>query len=168
MVLSTQGVLELEEGERSKGEGGQGEDVWLQEVQDQIRNGTLSEDNWHFLHGRPTLVPGTWARGTAQCGNEVCIALAEVRAASGAHSEAKLTRPHKRARNKTYKITSWRMNVRDVSTLENRGPVSQPGGTTHPLTTLPSTAPRLSSQQTISSTTPTSDVPNSLLHNDVW
>ena len=100
MVFATQGVLEVEERERSKDKGGRGEDVWLQELQDQIRNGRLSEDNWHFLHGRPTLVPGTWARGTAQCGNEACIALAEVRAASGAHSEAKLTRPHKRARNK--------------------------------------------------------------------
>ena len=92
MDFSAQGVLELEEGERSKGEGGQGEDVWLQEGQDQIRNGTLSEDNWHFLHGRPTRVPGTWARGTAQCGNRACIALAEARAAGGARPEAKLAR----------------------------------------------------------------------------
>ena len=69
MVFATQGVLEVEERERSKDKGGRGEDVWLQELQDQIRNGRLSEDNWHFLHGRPTLVPGTWARGTAQCGN---------------------------------------------------------------------------------------------------
>ena len=44
-VFPMQGVLELEERERSKGEGGQGEDIWLQELQDQIRNGILSEDN---------------------------------------------------------------------------------------------------------------------------
>ena len=48
MDFSAQGVLELEEGGRSNGEGGQGEYVWLQEVQDQIRNGALSEDNWFF------------------------------------------------------------------------------------------------------------------------
>ena len=98
MVFATQGVLEVEERERSKDKGGRGEDVWLQELQDQIRNGRLSEDNWHFLHGRPTLVPGTWARGTAQCGNEACIVLAEVRAAGGAHPEAKLTRPQEGVR----------------------------------------------------------------------
>ena len=68
-----QGVLELVERERSKDEGGQGQDIWLQELQDQFRNGRLSEDNWHFLHGRPTRVPGTWAAGTAQCGNSTCI-----------------------------------------------------------------------------------------------
>ena len=37
-------MLELEERERSKDEGGQGQDIWLQELQDQIRNGRLSED----------------------------------------------------------------------------------------------------------------------------
>eukprot|EP00973_Karenia_brevis_P022037 3031095-Karenia_brevis.AAC.1 len=46
-----QGVTELTENIRT-------EDAWLHEVQEQMRTGTLSEDNWNFLHGRPTSVPG--------------------------------------------------------------------------------------------------------------
>eukprot|EP00973_Karenia_brevis_P084142 11674491-Karenia_brevis.AAC.1 len=42
-----QGVTELTENIRT-------EDAWLHEVQDQMRAGTLSEDNWNFLHGRST------------------------------------------------------------------------------------------------------------------
>ena len=82
-----QGVMELVERERCKDERGQGEDPWLLELQDQFRNGCLSEDNWKFLHGKPTRVPGSWAAGTVQCGNAACAALADPRAASSARSE---------------------------------------------------------------------------------
>ena len=35
------------------------EDPWLYEVQEEMRNGCLSETNWNFLHGRPTKVSGS-------------------------------------------------------------------------------------------------------------
>ena len=51
-----QGVTELDESIRC-------EDEWLREVQDELRNGRLSNDNHNFLHGRPTTVPGSWVNG---------------------------------------------------------------------------------------------------------
>ena len=47
---SVQGVTELTECVRT-------EDDWLLEVQQQMREGSLSENNWHFLHGRATTGP---------------------------------------------------------------------------------------------------------------
>ena len=64
-----QGVTELTETIRT-------EDPWLLEVQQQMRAGSLSEDNWHFLHGRPTKVPGSWINGACECGHEACEKLA--------------------------------------------------------------------------------------------
>merc|ERR1711994_1036769 len=64
-----QGVIELSQVERCK-------DGWFGEVQQQVRHGCLSEDNWNFLHGRPTTVPGSWANNRAQCGQTRCSALA--------------------------------------------------------------------------------------------
>ena len=66
-----QGVTELDESERTRN------DPWLQEVQEEIRHGRLSEDNHNFLHGRPTNVPGSWAFGDVLCGNEGCRALGQ-------------------------------------------------------------------------------------------
>ena len=51
------------------------EDDWLLEVQQQMREGSLSENNWHFLHGRATTVPGSWIGETCTCGNASCIGL---------------------------------------------------------------------------------------------
>jgi len=86
-----QGVTELVELERCK-------DAWLHELQEEIRYGRLSEDNWNFLHGRPTHVPGSWARGRAQCGEDACQALAELWAATSAQSDVGVAAPRKRVR----------------------------------------------------------------------
>lgn len=67
-----QGVSELPGNERCK-------DKWMQEVQEEIRKGCLSEDNWRFLHGKKTGVPGSWCRGQALCGTEKCATLGEQR-----------------------------------------------------------------------------------------
>eukprot|EP00973_Karenia_brevis_P096093 12430579-Karenia_brevis.AAC.1 len=63
-----QGVTELTENIRT-------EDPWLYEVQQEMRAGSLSEENWKFLHGRPTEVPGSWCNSTCACQNAKCQAL---------------------------------------------------------------------------------------------
>ena len=60
-----QGVTELVTCERTT-------DIWLQEVQAQIRVGNLDADSHAFLHGEPTSVPGSWLRNDVQCGNSAC------------------------------------------------------------------------------------------------
>ena len=39
-----------------------------------MRAGCLSEDSCHFLHGRPTTVPGCMVDGKVTCGNAECLA----------------------------------------------------------------------------------------------
>ena len=63
------GVTEFNECERC-------DDVWMREVQEEMRHGRLSEDNYSFLHGFPTAVPGSWEVGDVKCGREACRALA--------------------------------------------------------------------------------------------
>ena len=65
-----QGVTELTRCERTQ-------DVWLQELQGELRIGCLSEDNHAFLHGQPTRVPGSWCARTQQptCGENICYRL---------------------------------------------------------------------------------------------
>ena len=82
------GVTELEESERCKN------DPWLQEVQLEMRQGTLSQDNHVFLHVLPTSVPGSWALGEAQCGDIACGSLV----AQGATPEAIQKRECERCR----------------------------------------------------------------------
>ena len=65
-----QGATELVEAERCK------DDAWLLELQDEIREGCLSKDNFNFLHGAPTTVPGSWVGGAVTCGNAACRKLA--------------------------------------------------------------------------------------------
>ena len=60
-----QGVTELTECVRT-------EDDWLYSLQEEIREGKMSEDNWHFLHGRPTKVPGSWINGKCACACDNC------------------------------------------------------------------------------------------------
>jgi hypothetical protein len=62
------GVSELVQCERC-------DDVWLRELQEQMRHGRLSEDNHKFLHGEPTTVPGSWEEGDVKCGRAKCRAL---------------------------------------------------------------------------------------------
>ena len=70
------------------------EDVWWNEVLDQIRTLQLSEDNHAFLHGLPTSVPGSWVGGRATCENPKCQKMAF--AMSFAVSYTHLTLPTKR------------------------------------------------------------------------
>ena len=60
-----QGVTELVTCERTT-------DLWLQEVQAQIRVGNLDADSHAFLHGEPTSVPGSWLQNDVQCGSATC------------------------------------------------------------------------------------------------
>ena len=62
--------------------------AWLREVQDEIRNGRLSINNYNFLHGRDTTVPGRWCAGVAQCKNPVCQKLGERIERSGSKRQA--------------------------------------------------------------------------------
>jgi len=62
---SAHGVSEVHTNERNK-------DAWLQEVQDEIRHGRLSFNNWCFLHGKKTTVPGSWIAQRASCGRSEC------------------------------------------------------------------------------------------------
>ena len=63
-----QGMTELRRCERTS-------DEWLREVQEQFRYSTLSDDNYAFLHGEPTRVPGSWLGNSAACQNAACQAL---------------------------------------------------------------------------------------------
>ena len=61
-----QGLTELIECERTR-------DRWLQTLQQEIRNGALSQTNHAFLHGWPTAVPGSWnGPGDLGCKNPDC------------------------------------------------------------------------------------------------
>ena len=74
-----QGVTELVECERSN-------DVWLQNMQAEIRAGNLSRENYDLLHGELTLVPGSWDNGVLSCGKESCNRLWEDAVAKAACS----------------------------------------------------------------------------------
>ncbi len=63
------GITELEDSERCR------EDLWLQEVQLELRDGRLSQDNHAFLHGKATRVCGSWTDGKAVCGRNLCSKL---------------------------------------------------------------------------------------------
>jgi len=49
-----------------------GSDVWYSSVIEQCRIGDLEEDDYNFLHGYPTLCPGSSVRGKCLCGNPRC------------------------------------------------------------------------------------------------
>ena len=63
--IGVQGVAQLEHSERT-------DDVWLQSVQEEFRYGKLTVDTHAFLHGKPTLLPGSAINGGAKCGSEWC------------------------------------------------------------------------------------------------
>ena len=86
-----QGITELHDVGRCK-------DEWLQEVQEELRHGRLSEDNWKFLHGERTSVPGSWTKGRAQCGVKACADLARGIAPSSTSAKASGAPPQKKAR----------------------------------------------------------------------
>ena len=53
-------------------------DPWWLEVQEEFRFGDLSEDNYNFLHGLETKVPGSWTGGAVECGDPACQQLKRV------------------------------------------------------------------------------------------
>ena len=55
-----QGVTELVECERTK-------DLWLRSVQDEFRRGELTVETHAFLHGKPTMQPGSFFEGEVKC-----------------------------------------------------------------------------------------------------
>ena len=77
-----QGVTELHQCERQ-------DDAWLIEVQDEIRAGALSEDNYNFMHNLPTTVPGSWLLRDVLCGRAACKKLAKPQPAQQSASKAK-------------------------------------------------------------------------------
>ena len=66
-----QGVTELEHCERTS-------DVCLQSVHEEFRYGKLTVDTHNFLHGKPTLLPGSAINSVAMCGSESCKSRAAV------------------------------------------------------------------------------------------
>ena len=60
-----QGVTELTECERTK-------DEWLRSVQHEFRIGRLTQETHAFLHGKPTMQPGTFLDDKPQCGKKTC------------------------------------------------------------------------------------------------
>ena len=60
-----QGVTELSFCERT-------DDVWLQSVQEEFRYGELTTDTHAFLHGKPTLLPGSFLKGDTTCTSDWC------------------------------------------------------------------------------------------------
>ena len=68
-----QGMTELVQCERTH-------DAWLQELQDQLRHGQLSDENHAFLHGRMTKTPGSVCKGRVTCGQANCQRLMQQQA----------------------------------------------------------------------------------------
>jgi hypothetical protein len=61
-----QGVTELTTCERTA-------DEWLRSVQEEFRYGNLQRDTHAFLHGEPTLLPGSVIGKKAMCRNKKCV-----------------------------------------------------------------------------------------------
>ena len=59
------GVTELVECERTR-------DIWLQSLQNEVRNRALSETRHAFLHGFATCVPGSWNGQRLECNKAAC------------------------------------------------------------------------------------------------
>ena len=57
------------------------QDMWLQSLQNEVRNGALSEANHAFLRGFATAVPGSWNAQTLECNQARCQKLLEEKAA---------------------------------------------------------------------------------------
>ena len=74
------------------------EDAWLAEVQEELRHGRLTLDNFSFLHGEDTCVPGSWVAGQAACGRQRCQQLAIPRAEAGGAEKPSRKRTAKEAK----------------------------------------------------------------------
>ena len=53
-----------------------GGDMWYSDLLASCREGNMTEDDYRFLHGLPTVQCGSWLsrQNTSQCGNEMCQA----------------------------------------------------------------------------------------------
>ena len=60
-----QSIIELKEAHRCK-------DLWYNDFVNEVRTMNLSEDNYNFVHGYETSVPGSWLAGRPCCGNKKC------------------------------------------------------------------------------------------------
>ena len=47
-------------------------DLWLRQVQHEFREGNLTEESHAFLHGYPTMNPGSTVDGIARCLEQKC------------------------------------------------------------------------------------------------
>ena len=52
-------------------------DPWFTDVLTQCRNGKLELEDYFFLHGKPTLMPGSTIRGKLTCDTPKCVNLAK-------------------------------------------------------------------------------------------
>ena len=75
-----QGVTELIQCERCA-------DPWLRQVQNEMRRGHLSEDSYNFLHGKDTIVAGSWVNGKVTCGKRACEKLCKSAASGSTNTE---------------------------------------------------------------------------------
>ena len=66
------GVTELQKCERSK-------DAWLRSVQDE-RFGKFIEEAHAFLHGAPTMQPGSIVKGNIRCASKQCTKMSSAMA----------------------------------------------------------------------------------------
>ena len=101
-----QGVTELTESERCRA------DAWLREVQEEIRCGCLGKDNFNFLHGEPTSVPGSWTSGDVECGRKECRVLA--------HSSLDNVRQHKPKKRKRHTVTDDEILAKECATCREQ------------------------------------------------
>ena len=66
-----QSIIELKQAHRCK-------DLWYNEFVNEIRIMNLSEDNYNFVHGYETSVPGSWVAGSPCCKNKNCEELPRI------------------------------------------------------------------------------------------
>ena len=99
MWQSVQGVTELIVAYRSK-------DTWWNSVLNHIRVLQLSDDDYAFLHGTETTVPGSWLKGKPECPNGNCAALQE------------------KWKSMVERGASWEARRRNAATTEHATPVN--------------------------------------------
>jgi hypothetical protein len=88
---AVQGLTELTECVRCT-------DPWLRSVQEELRNGHLSEKTHQFLHGIPTAVPGSWLDGSPTCGLTQCVELVGKSSPEVLQKECRIRREERRTR----------------------------------------------------------------------
>ena len=57
------------------------QDAWLRGVQDEFRFGKLSVETHAFLHGHPTMQPGSYVKGEVRCSSKKCTNISSLAAA---------------------------------------------------------------------------------------